>query len=105
MTKQFAFQKFLWDCATIDWHKASILPWTQLMDCPRRQLLSSAAFTRDQDRRVTIGQSGDHRTYNTHPSTIPDQRIIECTIYLGHFGLCGDIELHRFSFFDRTTII
>jgi hypothetical protein len=47
MTKQFAFQKFLWDRATIDRHKASILPWTQLMDCARRQLLSSAAFPSD----------------------------------------------------------
>ena len=80
ITKQLAFQKFLWDRSTINWYKASILPRTQLMDCARSQLLSSTAFTRDQDGGVTICQSGDHRPYDTHPCDIPDQRIAECTV-------------------------
>jgi hypothetical protein len=72
MTKQLAFQKFLWDRAAIDWHKTSILSRAQLMDCTRRQLLSGTAFARDQDSGVTIRQSGDQRPYDTHPRAIPD---------------------------------
>src|SRR5262245_36735304 len=80
MTKQLAFQKLFWDRSTIDWYKASILPWTQLMDCTRRQFLSRTAFTGDQDGGVTICQSGDQRPYDTHPGAISDQRTAECTI-------------------------
>src|SRR5262245_51851530 len=105
MTKQLAFQKLLWNCAAIDWHEASILPGAQLMNCTRRQLLSSTAFTRDQDGRVTIRQSGDHRAYNTHPSAIPNQRLAERTIYLGRFGLLSDLELHRLCSSNGMTII
>src|SRR5215475_9969448 len=77
MTKQFAFQKFFWDRSTIDWYKASISPWTQLMDRTCCQLFSSTTFTSDQDGRVAIRQSGNQRSYDTHSGAIPDQGIVE----------------------------
>src|SRR5262245_2841692 len=80
MTKQLAFQKFFWDRSTIHWYKASISPWTQLMDCSRCQLFSSTTFTGDQNGRVAIRQSGNQCSHDVHPGAIPNQRIAECTI-------------------------
>ena len=82
MSEQLALKQSLGDGRAVDGHKWFVRPAAILVDGPRNQFFSRAAFPGDQDRRIAPGNSGNELIDVEHGLTLSDHAVVDVELFV-----------------------